>query len=80
MTRNFRVSRTPGEFEVETLESTNKGNEHPKVEDEIEGKIEFVIQPMLVKLGTGKGERLNKYTIVRRAYIELAKGSDGNVD
>lgn len=40
--------------------------------EEREGKIWFLIQPGLVKWGTGKGTCLMSYTVLAKAVVELA--------
>jgi hypothetical protein len=65
---------------LDSLEMTNKDNEYTAVEEEMEGIVWFVIQPALVKFGTGKGERLNEHTVVRKAYVELVKEDGEDVD
>lgn len=40
-------------------------------EDEETGRIWFLIQPALVKNGTGVGQKLDERTILRKAYVQL---------
>jgi hypothetical protein len=78
----FRVPKLdPGEFKgLNSTDMTNKDDEYDEVEEEMEGKVWFVIQPMLVKFGTGKGERLHEHTVVRPAYVELERGCGETVE
>jgi hypothetical protein len=50
---------------------TNVDRAYDEIE-ELEGKIWFLIQPGLVKWGTGKGTHLSSYTVLAKAVVELA--------
>jgi hypothetical protein len=78
----FRVPKLePSELKVlSSTDTTNKDDEYEEVEEELEGKVWFVIQPMLVKYGTGRGERLHEHIVVRPAYVELEKGCANDVE
>jgi hypothetical protein len=59
---------------------TNVDDEFPDLSEELKGNIWFVIQPGLVKFGTGKGEKLHERTVLKGAYVELVKEATEDID
>lgn len=50
---------------------TNLDSEFPEVEKEMAGAVWFVVKPGLIKRGTGKGERLQETTVLKKSFVQM---------